>query len=639
MKTNEHKDIKEELENLGLISKLVKRNMLRTIFQAQTGHVGGCCSSNELMSVLYFSDFLQLNSDDPKDPNRDYIVARGHLGPLRYNLFALLGWLKQEEMSEYRKFGSRLPGHENMEITPGVDITPSGNLGMVLSYAVGSRLSFRKRGLENRVFCFIGDGEEQEGSIGEAARHAANLSLDGLIVIIDQNKKQLSTSTNKTDKKTDISQVWRGYGYQVIKLEKGNSVPDIYFAYKQALELSKKGPVCIIASTTKGNGIKGAKSSYNGYHVYHNNPEDTKRNNVPIEEEIDQLTKQIEGKNIQIPKKKITRKNKPQIRVSTEIPDKICISPQNNGKLETSYDYLFEYLQGLSEFGKSKNIYVLTADYPPRTLVYDEGKFAIPNLHYINVGIREQHVLAMLHGIKTTEPSSEVIVLCGDAFVYRFVDQMNVLAQAKDKAIIYSVEPGLAAAKNGFTHQSSGQPGVILTMPGIDLYEPSSKLDWFYVMNKALNEPGPKFIRTHKLMTPFDFGGFKEADCYAANFQNEPADCTLVSNGMLFKEVLDASKSFYDKTGKKARVVNVVNVKNPSGIEHLVENNRPLAIVYNGNPSILGFPVYRQLAISGIHPSRVVERGFEKGKTGSIKELLHYFSVDSEGIYSLLETL
>jgi len=362
-------------------------------------------------------------------------------------------------------------------------------------------------------------------------------------------------------------------------------------------------------------------------------------NHVSKKIDLTKIKKSVKGKTIGIPKKRITRKENLETRVSVKSPDEMHVQPQNNGKLETSYAYLNEFLRGLSEYGKSKNIYVLTADYPPRTVIYDQGRFSIPNLHYVNVGIREQHVLAMVHGIKTTEPDSEAIVLCGDAFSYRFMDQMNVLAQAKDKVIIYSVEPGLSAARNGFTHQSSGQPGAILTMLGVKLYEPSSKQDWFYVMNRAIKESGPKFIRAHKLETPYDFGGFKEAECYACNFQDEQPDFSLVSNGMLLQEAIEGSRQFYEKTGKKARVINVLDVKNPAGIERLVEDEKPLIVAYNGNPSVLGFPVYRQLAMSGVHPSKIIERGFEKGKTGSIRELLHYFGVDSGGFYSLLGTL
>lgn len=92
------------------------------------------------------------------------MLVRGHLGPLRYNLFAMLGWMDQEETLHYREYGSRLHGHEDTRVTPGVDITPSGSLGMLLSYAVGARYSFKRRGRDNRLFCFLGTARNRKAT-------------------------------------------------------------------------------------------------------------------------------------------------------------------------------------------------------------------------------------------------------------------------------------------------------------------------------------------------------------------------------------------------------------------------------------------------------------------------------------------
>ena len=238
----------------------------------------------------------------------------------------------------------------------------------------------------------------------------------------------------------------------------------------------------------------------------------------------------------------------------------------------------------------------------------------------------------MVHGVRNVEKDSEILVICGDAFVYRFADQLNVLAQSNDKAIVYSVQAGLSGAKNGFTHQSSGQSGAVLTMPGIKFYEPSSKQDWFYVMNKSFNEPGLKFIRTHKLEAPFDFGGFNSNDCYSINFKEE-ADCTIVSNGMTLESAINASEDLYESDKIKARVVNVLNVTHPDGISNAVEKGKPLFVVYNGPPKILGYPLYQELIKSKNLPSKTLEKGFEIGATGSVKDIMSYFGLDSNGIY------
>ncbi|MDP3882026.1 MAG: hypothetical protein Q8Q31_04090 [Nanoarchaeota archaeon] len=621
-----------EDENLELLSKKLKRNMLQTISAAKTGHIGACCSSNELMAALYFSpELLKFDIDNPNHPERDYVLVRGHLGPLRYNLFSLLDWLKPEEMNRYRKLGSRLCGHEDMTKTPGVDITPSGSLGMLLSYAVGARYSLRKRGLENRLFCFLGDGEEQEGNISEAARHASNIRINNLITIIDKNEKQLSTSTKCTDGQSDLAQIWKGYGWEVLELQEGHNLKKIRETYNQAIEEARLGPVCIIANTQKSQGIPGAEEHYSGFHVYHNNEEDHGKNEVDLETPIRLLSKEIEGKNIQVPRKKL-----PYLfsNLSKFLPLS-NMSPDPSEKEESSFDFLAEFLSKLSKYGKERNIYILTADYPPRALMYSTGQFSIPNLHYENVGIREQHLMAMIQGIKTVEKDSEVIALCGDAFMYRWADQLNALAQANTKVILYAMQAGVSGAKNGSTHQSSGQPGLALTMPGVNFFEPASKLDWFYAMNKAIHTQGPSYIRTHSGKVPYDFGDFNNLPYYAIKPKNLNPDGTIITSGIITREAVNAAQVLKEQD-IHINVINVIEPKNLTDISSLIQPNSPLYILYNGNPEVLSYPIYKDLVRSKKQPSKIYERGFSLGETGSTSDLLTHLSLDSRGICSLI---
>jgi transketolase len=637
-KNKEQNTISDKIDfvNLELIAKQVKLNALETIKTAGTGHLGACCSSAELMTTLYFSDILRIDKSNPHNPHRDYVLNRGHLGPLRYNIFTLLGWMEKEEMKHYRELGSRLCGHEDMNITPGVDLSPSGSLGMLLSYSVGATYSFNLNNKSNRVFCFLGDGEEQEGNVSEAARHATNLNLKNLIVIIDKNKKQLSTSTKTTDGAIDLQKIWKGYGWNVLSIENGHNVNEIYDTYKKALTLSSQKPTCIIADTIKGNGVPFAEQNYNGYHVVHITAEDEIKSRIPIDEAILNLTEELKGKSITIPDKKIPDEK-------DRIPEKkanalnINLLPEYSDAKGTSYEFLHEFMNKLSEFGADRNIYVLTADYPPRGLVYDGGGFAIPNFKYCNVGVREQHVLAMAHGIKTVEKDAEIIVLCGDPFVYRFADQMNVLAQSKDKITIYAVQAGISGAQNGATHQSMGQPGAVLTMPGIDFFEPASKKDLFYVMNKALNESGLKYIRTHKNESPFAFDETRLGPFYSANPNDRKADCTIISSGMLVPEAVEASKTILKSDDIVAKVINVLELKNVDNISEMIEENKPLFIFYNGPAQILGYNVLRDMAKSQKNVSKIIEKGFTEGRTGSTKDLLRYSGLDAQSLYTLLK--
>jgi transketolase len=114
---------------------------------------------------------------------------------------------------------------------PGVDITPSGSLGMLLSYGVGSAIESKNKGQKNNIIVFLGDGEEQEGNVSEAARHAASLGLENLICIIDKNGKQLSRPTKESDSKSDLETVWRGYGWNVEIIKDGHNINEILTVY------------------------------------------------------------------------------------------------------------------------------------------------------------------------------------------------------------------------------------------------------------------------------------------------------------------------------------------------------------------------------------------------------------------------
>lgn len=124
----------EKIKKLESIAKYVRTTTLDTIVKAENGHIGGNMSSVELLTALYFGGQFNFNPNNPKNENRDRVLIRGHEGPLRYTIFSLLGYIDPKELATYRKLGSRLQGHEDMHITPGVDITPSGSLGMLLSF-------------------------------------------------------------------------------------------------------------------------------------------------------------------------------------------------------------------------------------------------------------------------------------------------------------------------------------------------------------------------------------------------------------------------------------------------------------------------------------------------------------------------
>ena len=612
------------IENLLKLRSILFRRMLRTIKIAQTGHLGACCSSLDLLLVLYFGDILRFDSENPRHPLRDYVLLRGHLGPLRYSIFNLLGWVSDEEMGTYRRFGSRLHGHEDMNVVPGVDITPSGSLGMLLSYAVGARIGFGDANMQNRIFCFLGDGEEEEGNVSEAARHAAHLKLKNLICVIDKNGGQLSTRVKNTDS-SDLVALWSGYGWQTVTIENGHDIQEISDAYREAIALSENGPVCIIANTEKAHGIPGAKEDYCGFHVVHG----AEKGDTVRSIEFDSVLDSFDDAEIPVIERK-RLPERPEINIAYPIPTVTATKEDSENILQ--YKIEEDIVRMLAE-KLGDRLYVLTSDYPPRTFVYGTGYFSAGESHYHNVGIREQHMTAMAHGIRCVRKDAVIVILCGDAFLYRHMDQMNMLAQAKTPVIFLSVQGGLSGGKNGSTHQSSGQPGALLTMPGMATEEPSSIEQFLRSVNNALLRRGPTYIRLHKSEVPWNFGGVHENGFERVNHSPDNIG-TIVTCGMIAKEAFDAV-TLLKNEGIEFTLLSVTSLSDCDGIAQWIPEEKPLVLLYNGNPKIMEGVVASEMMKSRRRfPEKIISRGFEFGTTGSFDKLLSHFRMDANSIVS-----
>ena len=623
----------EHIADLENISEYLRIKTLETIKFANTWHLWTCMSSLELLTTLYFWWILKFNVNNPKDSGRDYVLWRWHRWPLRYNIFAMLWRLKDEEMCEYRKYGSRLPGHEDMDITPWVDITPSGSLWMLLSYAVWARYEMWKNDMNNTIFCFLWDGEEQEGNVSEAARSASALDIKNLIVVIDQNTKQLSTNTSHVDGKSDIKKIREGYGWEVIETD-GHDVEKILAAYSKAKDLSKEKLVCIIAKTKKWNTIPGAEKHITGYHVYHETSDDNEqwRRGAPIDIALEKAQEKIWVINIQELLKnrlKKTLSEHQEIKKEENSFEEILHFSKEGGD---SYSYLEEYFSELNK-QKNNNIRVLTADYPPRWFTKD-GKWIFDKISYDNVGIREQHLFAMVHGISSVNKDAKVIILCGEPFLYRSADQINVLNQSSDNIIIYAVQVWLSWAQNWSTHQSSAQAGFISDLHNINFYEPASKEDRFSCMNESMKSRGLCYIRTHKGETDFSYNPNSIHDFnYKISFW-ENSSINLVASGMTCPEVVKAAEVLLEK-GINTDVIIINNHNSYSDIISQIQEN-PTLIFYNGNPSFVANAFWSE-ALKQKKNLKISSFWFNIGTTWKIPNLLKHFWLDSNSIIIKVE--
>ena len=238
-----------ELEKM---ARKLRRYVITMIATAGSGHPGGSLSAADIVTALYF----KVMSHDPKNPqwpDRDrFVLSKGHAAPILYAALAECGYLPVEELSTLRKLDSRLQGHTDRTLTPGVEMS-AGSLGQGLSYGIGIALAGRLDKRDYHVYVLLGDGECEEGQVWEAAMFAPHHSVDNLTAIVDHNDLQLDGRVCDIMGLEPLTDKWRAFNWHVLEVN-GHDMGEILKALKKAREMKGK-PTVIIAHTIKGKGV------------------------------------------------------------------------------------------------------------------------------------------------------------------------------------------------------------------------------------------------------------------------------------------------------------------------------------------------------------------------------------------------
>ena len=246
--------MKTDLDNL--VSQ-VRRDILRMVHQVNSGHPGGSLGCTEFFVVL-FNKILNFNIPFTEDGiNEDvFILSNGHISPVYYSVLSRVGFFDLNELSTFRKINSRLQGHPtNHDNLPGVRIS-SGSLGQGLSVGIGSALSKRLNNDDSLVYVLTGDGELQEGQNWEAIMFAYAKKIDNLIAIVDLNGQQIDGSTSDVLNIGSLKDKFLSFGWEVVEIEKGNNMEEIFNGMVKAKELTKNHkPVVVLMKTIMGNGV------------------------------------------------------------------------------------------------------------------------------------------------------------------------------------------------------------------------------------------------------------------------------------------------------------------------------------------------------------------------------------------------
>jgi len=564
------------LKELEQQANLMRGYNLVALCAAGSGHSGGTLSIMDIAAALY----LRVAEHDPKNPNwpdRDRIIwSTGHKAPSLYLGLAFAGYFPKEEVVTLRKLYSPFQGHPHWLKLPGVEVS-TGSLGQGLSIAVGIALASRLNGKSYRTFCIMGDGEQQEGSIWEAAMEAGHYKLDNLVGIIDRNRLQIDGWVKDVMNVEPLEEKYRSFGWEVMNVD-GHNMRQVV----DALEKIKPGggkPVVIIADTVKGKGVK-FMEDVAGWHGRAPN--------------VEEMTKGLEelGLTGKIPVEELFAHAKEyQARVERKLADKMPRFHRNywwnadSGMKARMEPTRMGFGRSLAINGDDPRVVCLGLDISGSITISEfYAKSPERKRRWLSMGIAEQSATAAAAGL-AKEGKLPVLGTYGTFAAARNLDQIRTsVCYGNFNVLVAGAHGGVSVGPDGATHQAledlfamCGLPNMSVVVP-CDVVETRKATDYL-----LLKHVGPKYIRFAREATPivtdettpFVFGKANvirfrgEAANFIKAFEtkleseygNEGEDLTIVACGPMVPEAMRAAWILKCDFGYETRVLDMHTLK------------------------------------------------------------------------------
>lgn len=250
---------KDEILRLEEKADELRHSIVDTVFYAGSGHLGGALSMIDCVTLLYYK-LMNIDPGNPDWEDRDrFVMSKGHAGIGFVSVLADIGYIPKEDLKSFNLTGSYLGIHLDANKVPGVDAS-TGSLGHGLSMAIGMALAARHTGKNYKVYCMLGDGECDEGSVWEAAMSIPNFSVTNLITIVDRNFAMIDGKTEDVMRLEPFKQKWEAFGFNAFEID-GHDFYAMEDAFQKAYA-SKDKPSCIILDTVKGAGVDFAAGDY-----------------------------------------------------------------------------------------------------------------------------------------------------------------------------------------------------------------------------------------------------------------------------------------------------------------------------------------------------------------------------------------
>lgn len=557
-------------------ARLMRGYNLVALCAAGSGHAGGTLSIMDVAAALY----LREAEHDPENPGwegRDRIIwSAGHKAPALYVSLGMAGFCPLEDIVTLRKLGSPFQGHPHWLKLPGVEVS-TGSLGQGLSIAVGMALAAKMDSKPHKTFCLMGDGEQQEGSVWEAAMEAGHFHLDNLIAVVDCNRLQIDGWVKDVMQIEPLKAKYEAFGWEVMRIN-GHDMYGVVEVFDRARKFRGK-PVVILADTVKGKGVTFMENQA-GWH-----------GKAPNRQELDAALKEL-GLDRRIAVEALLGKAQQfQAEATRELDAKMPHFKReywwNTGdtmkvKMEPTRK---GFGQALAEYGEDERVVGLGLDISGSITIGDfyAGKPERVR-RWFSMGIAEQSATAAAAGL-AREGKLPVLGSYATFAAARNLDQIRVsICYSNLNVLLAGAHAGVSVGPDGATHQALEDLFAMQALPNMVVVVPCDSVETkkatHYLM---LEHSGPKYIRFAREATPvvtdehtpFVFGRAnvirlrrEEADFASAfetqlagDYKDEGEDLSIIAIGPMVPEAMRAAQILKREFGYEARIINMHTLK------------------------------------------------------------------------------
>jgi transketolase len=584
------------------LGQQLRVDAVRASAKAGSGHPTSSMSAADLAAVLLASHF-RYDFDDPRGKGNDRLVfSKGHASPLVYGLFRAAGVLSEEEFGTYRQFGSRLEGHP-VPVLPWVDVA-TGSLGQGLPIGVGMALAGKRLDrLPFRVWVICGDSEMAEGSMWEAAEHAAFYELDNLTAIIDVNRLGQRGETMHGWDLSSYSDRLRAFGWHAIEID-GHDVEQIDAAYREAQTTTGK-PTAVVAKTLKGKGYSKVEDQ-NGWH-----------GKAVAEEAVEELGG-IRNLTVDVPKPDHGEPHR------FETPGGNWPAYEVGDKVATRKAY-GEALAALG--GDRGDVVVLDGEVSNSTYA-EIFRDAHPE-RYLEMYIAEQQMVAAAVGVQVLgwKPFSSTFA----AFLSRAYDFVRMAAVSQATLAFCGSHAGVSIGEDGPSQMGLEDLAEFRAINGSTVLYPCDGNQTTKLVRAMADLEGISYLRTTRADTEVIYSAEEEFPVGGSKTLREGDDVAIVTAGITVPEALRAADALAEE-GISARVIDAYSVK-PVDAATLCSLAMPIVTVEDHRAEGgLGEAVLAALAEGGATPHVAVLAVRELPHSGKPAELLAAAGIDAGAI-------